>query len=67
MRDLREWAEDHGYSSYTCHNCGARFYDDSDPECPDCGPEGDGDSEPPHPFNCICADCAQAELTTDND
>jgi DNA-directed RNA polymerase subunit RPC12/RpoP len=35
MNHLYEWAEDHGYVSYRCPQCGKTFWTDSDPrgEC----------------------------------
>lgn len=35
MRDREQWAEEHGYSSYTCPLHG-RFYSDTGEPCPNC-------------------------------
>jgi len=47
-----DWAEDHGYVSCKCPECGHTFKTDSHPECPRCGYSA---TSAPELFT--CADC----------
>ena len=56
--------------SLYCKKCGfAWMFHDDEGFCepPFDHPPDDPDFEPSHPHECICADCAGAELTADND